>query len=75
MGSTPTPADPAGAASLTDALGQHDGSLIDGGVDLAQVDPAEGEKIAHHIFGDNHEQVVSQLGGVGGAAGKGIVAS
>ena len=67
-------ADPAGAASLTEALGQHDGSLIDGGVDLAQVDPAEGEKIAHHIFGDNQEQVLNQLGGVGGGASKGIVA-
>ena len=66
--------DPAGAASLTEALGQHDGSLIDGGVDLAQVDPAEGEKIAHHIFGDNQDQVLNQLGGVGGGASKGIVA-
>ncbi len=67
-------ADPAGAASLTEALGQHDGSLIDGGVDLAQVDPAEGEKIAQHIFGDNQDQVLNQLGGVGGGASKGIVA-
>ncbi|TPG16122.1 DUF937 domain-containing protein [Pedococcus bigeumensis] len=67
-------ADPAGAASLTEALGQHDGSLIDGGVDLTQVDPTEGEKIAHHIFGDNQEQVLNQLGGVGGGASKGIVA-
>jgi hypothetical protein len=66
--------DPAGAASLTEALAQHDGSLIDGGVDLTQVDPGEGEKIAHHIFGDNQEQVVSQLGGVGGGVSKGIVA-
>ena len=31
-------ADPAGAASLPEALGQHDGSLVDGGVDLSQVD-------------------------------------
>jgi hypothetical protein len=67
-------ADPSGAQSLTEALGQHDGSLVEGGVDLAQVDPADGERIAQHIFGDNHEQVVNQLGGVGGAAGKGLVA-
>ena len=46
-------ADPAGAASLAEALGQHDPALVEGGVDLAQVDPAEGEKIAQHIFGDN----------------------
>ena len=67
-------ADPAGAASLTEALGQHDPSLVEGGVDLAKVDPAEGDKIAQHIFGDNRDQVVSQLGGVGGSASKGIVA-
>lgn len=65
--------DPAGAASLSEALAQHDGSLIDGGVDLAQVDQAEGEKIAHHIFGDNQDQVLNQLAGVGGGASKGIV--
>ena len=67
-------ADPAGAASLAEALGQHDPALVEGGVDLDQVDPADGDKIAQHIFGDNREQVVSQLGGVSVAAGKGVVA-
>ena len=67
-------ADPSGAQSLTEALGQHDGSLIDGGVDLAQVDPDDGQRITQHIFGDQHDQVVNQLGGVGGGATKGIVA-
>jgi len=67
-------ADPAGAASLTEALGQHDPALVEGGVDLSQVDPAEGDRIAQHIFGDNREQVVSQLGGVGGSAGQGLIA-
>src|SRR5699024_6348345 len=43
-----TASDPAGAASLAEALGQHDGSLVDGGVALSQVDQAEGEKIAQH---------------------------
>ena len=38
------------------------------------MDPADGERITQHIFGDNQEQVVNQLGGVGGAATKGIVA-
>jgi hypothetical protein len=67
-------ADPAGAASLTEALGQHDPALVEGGVDLSQVDPADGDKIAQHIFGDNRDQVVSQLGGVSGSVGKGLVA-
>ena len=67
-------ADPAGAASLAEALGQHDPALVEGGVDLNQVDAAEGDKIAQHIFGANRDQVVSQLGGVGGSAGKGIIA-
>ncbi len=65
--------DPARAASLTQALGQHDGGLIEGGVDLSQVDQAEGQKIAHHIFGDNQDQVLNQLGGVSGNATKGVV--
>lgn len=67
-------ADPAGAASLAEALGQHDPALVDGGVDLTQVDESDGDKIAQHIFGDNRDQVLSQLGGVDGPAGKGIIA-
>jgi hypothetical protein len=58
-------ADPAGASSLTEALGQHDAALVEGGVDLDRVDEADGQKIAHHIFGDNEEQVVGRIGGVG----------
>jgi hypothetical protein len=58
-------ADPAGASSLAEALGQHDGALIEGGVDLDDVDETDGQKIAHHIFGDNEEQVVGRIGGVG----------
>lgn len=56
-------ADPAGAASLANALGQHDGSLLDGGVDLNQVDTADGAAIVKNIFGDNEDAVVNQLGG------------
>lgn len=58
-------ADPAGASSLTEALGQHDGSLVEGGVDLDDVDETDGQKIAHHIFGDQQEEVTNRLGGVG----------
>lgn len=65
-------ADPAGAASLSQALSQHDGTLITGGVDLDQVDTADGEKIVKNIFGDNEQAVVNQLGGgLGGLGGLG----
>ena len=76
--------DPARAASLTEALGQHSSSLVDGGVDLDQVDQGEGQKIVNHIFGDNTESVVNQLGAMepralglgaapGGALGSGML--
>ncbi|CAI3795576.1 DUF937 domain-containing protein [Pseudarthrobacter sp. MM222] len=63
---------PDGAASLESALSQHQDGLIDGGVDVAQVDTADGEKIVSHVFGGQQDQVASQLagtaqlGGVGG---------
>ncbi|WP_345415177.1 DUF937 domain-containing protein [Pseudonocardia xishanensis] len=57
--------DPAGAASLAGAVQQHDESLIDGGVDLGQVDTADGDKIVSHVFGAQRETVVNQLGGIG----------
>jgi hypothetical protein len=57
--------DPAGAASFAAAVQQHDESLIDGGVNLADVDTADGEKIVGHVFGDQRSQVVNQLGGIG----------
>ncbi|KRE77639.1 DUF937 domain-containing protein [Arthrobacter sp. Soil763] len=63
---------PEGAASLESALGQHRDGLVDGGVDVAQVDTADGEKIVNHVFGGRQDQVASQLagtaqlGGVGG---------
>jgi hypothetical protein len=66
--------DPAGAASLSGALGGHDDSLLDGGVDLGQVDTADGEKIVSNVFGDNREHVVSRLGGSGGQVSSDLVA-
>ena len=59
-------ADPNGLASLEKAVSQHDGSLLDGGVDLSQVDTTDGGKIVQHVFGDNKDAVVDQLGGLGG---------
>jgi len=61
--------DPGGAASLQRALGEHDGSLLDGGVDLDQVDTADGAKIVRNVFGGNEDAVVQQLGGLGGLGG------
>ncbi len=54
--------DPAGAASLAGALGDHPSDLVDGGVDLNQVDADDGEKIVHNIFGPNTGEVVHTLG-------------
>jgi hypothetical protein len=53
--------DPAGARSLAGALGQHPSDLIDGGVDLNQVDANDGEKIVSNIFGPNQDQVAQTL--------------
>ncbi|MBT2595318.1 DUF937 domain-containing protein [Arthrobacter sp. ISL-72] len=64
--------EPAGAASLESALVQHHNGLVDGGVDVSQVDTADGEKIVSHVFGGQQDQVANQLagsanlGGVGG---------
>ncbi|WP_346926049.1 DUF937 domain-containing protein [uncultured Arthrobacter sp.] len=61
-----------GAASLESALSQHQDGLLEGGVDVSQVDTADGEKIVGHVFGGQQDQVASQLagtsqlGGVGG---------
>jgi hypothetical protein len=63
--------DPAGAASLAEALGQHDDNLLEGGVDLNQVDTVDGDKIVANVFGDNREQVINQLGGLGGGGARG----
>lgn len=58
--------DPGGAASFARAVQQHDGSLVDGGVNLNQVDTQDGNKIVNHVFGPNRDQVVHTLGGLGG---------
>lgn len=55
--------DERGAASITEAVAQHDASVLDGGVDVNSIDTADGEKITQHIFGDNKDAVVQQLGG------------
>jgi len=70
--------DPGGASSLLGALGGNDGSVVDGGIDLTQVDEADGQKILGHVFGANQGAVTQQLGGLvgdaGGGGGEGIMA-
>jgi hypothetical protein len=58
--------DPGGAASFASAVQQHDNDLAEGGVNLDDVDEKDGERIVGHVFGDNHGQVVQQLGTTGG---------
>lgn len=66
--------DPNGAASLHDALQQHaDNTLLDGGVDINDVDTADGEKIVSNVFGANTGQVVNTLGGVSGGGGNELI--
>lgn len=55
--------DPAGAASLAGALGNHSSALIDGGVNLDDVDTDDGQKIVGNIFGPNATDVAHTLGG------------
>ncbi|MET4639775.1 DUF937 domain-containing protein [Mycetocola sp. 2940] len=53
--------DPSGAASIEKAVAKHSPALVDGGVNLDEVDTNDGEKIVSHIFGPNKEQVVQTL--------------
>ncbi|HEY0239546.1 MAG TPA: DUF937 domain-containing protein [Friedmanniella sp.] len=62
--------DPAGAASLAGALDHHSPDLVEGGVDLDQVNAADGSKIVSNIFGGQSDQVAQTLGGsLGGQTG------
>lgn len=61
--------DTAGAASIEEAVSQHSPGLVEGRIDLSQIDTADGARIASHIFGGNEDQVVQQLGGLDGDSG------
>ncbi len=65
--------DPGGAASLAEAVGQHDPGLVEGGVDLNEVDSKDGAKIVQHVFGPNQGKVVDQINGFMGGAGGDLV--
>ena len=64
--------DPAGAASLSRAVGDHDASLLEGGIDLGQIDTGDGDKIVSNVFGGNRDQVVKRLAG-GGDGDSGLI--
>ncbi len=58
--------DPAGAQSLASALSAHEGTSV---TSLDDVDEQDGRAIVGNIFGDNTEQVMNQLGGLGPGIG------
>lgn len=60
--------DPAGAASLRKALAQHSPSLVEGEVDLDDVDTDDGRKIVANVFGPSQDQVVAQLAASSGTS-------
>ncbi|MGE3287044.1 MAG: DUF937 domain-containing protein [Pseudonocardia sp.] len=60
--------DPGGAASFARAVSGHDPALVDGGVDLDQVDETDGYKIVGHVFGERRDDVVRALGAPGADA-------
>jgi hypothetical protein len=66
--------DPGGAASFAQAVRQHDGGLVEGGVDLDQVDTRDGDKIVSNVFGPNRDQVEGKLGALGGVGGQDLIA-
>lgn len=49
--------DPAGAASLEQALAQHEDALDSGPVSLQAIDTTDGGKIVQNVFGENASQV------------------
>lgn len=67
-------ADPRGEQSLAMALDEHASStLLDGGVDLSQIDTQDGEAIVRHVFGSQTDPVIQTLGGAS-SGNSGLVA-
>jgi hypothetical protein len=65
--------DPGGAQSLAEALGQHSPALVQGGVNLDEVDAGDGDRIVGHVFGGNRGEVVNRLGATSGAGGQDLI--
>jgi hypothetical protein len=66
--------DPAGERSIAEAVSQHPPSLVEGGVNLSDVDESDGERIVGHVFGENKRQVVQALGGLPKGGGSSLQA-
>jgi hypothetical protein len=64
-------ADPAGAASLTTAVQQHDTTAL--GADLDQIDTQDGQQIVQNVFGEQTNDVMAQLGGVTPGEGSSLI--
>ena len=63
--------DQAGAASLAKAIADHAKKVGDktaADIKVDEIDTTDGEAIVKNVFGDNEEQVVNQLGGLGGGS-------
>src|SRR6478735_8770805 len=63
--------DPAGAASLADAVASHDTSAL--GVALDHIDTSDGQGIVQNVFGDQAIQVAARIAGMSGLPGAGVI--
>jgi hypothetical protein len=64
-------ADPEGAASLMNAVEQHDTTAL--GADLDQIDTQDGERIVHNVFGEQTPDVMARLGGATPGEGSSLI--
>ncbi len=64
-------ADPAGAASLTNAVEQHDPSVLGSGLD--QIDTQDGQRIVQNVFGEQTPDVMARLGGATPGEGSSLI--
>jgi hypothetical protein len=64
-------ADPDGAASLLNAVEQHDTTAL--GADLDQIDTQDGERIVHNVFGEQTPEVMARLGGATPGEGSSLI--
>src|SRR5690242_1733429 len=64
-------ADPAGAASLTSAVADHDASAL--GADLDQIDTHDGQRIVQNVFGDQTNDVMARLGSATPGQGSSLI--
>src|SRR3954452_3274136 len=64
-------ADPAGAASLTSAVEQHDPSALGAGLD--QIDTQDGQRIVQNVFGEQTPDVMTRLGAATPGQGSSLI--